>query len=261
MTLSAAIFYLLGIVILTATGLAVTRRQPIHAVLYLIVAFLSTAALFFLLGAPLLGVFMVIVNAGAIMVLVLGLTNASDVFATAIVGVYGALALVAILADETDNGFANIYSTSVSIQNVRPKATLRRLVPIVTTAGLIVAALLSAVPRASVLVYQPFLYFIGGVFVPMLGVVLADVYVVRRTGYGLAEFGSGSTRPALPAFMAWILGMATYFPIYLVNSGYLSVDLGGLNLVGASVPSFVLSAIVYVAATRFLAPADKRAAA
>ncbi len=198
---------------------------------------------------------------GAIMVLVLGLTNASDVFATAIVGVYGALALVAILADETDNGFANIYSTSVSIQNVRPKATLRRLVPIVTTAGLIVAALLSAVPRASVLVYQPFLYFIGGVFVPMLGVVLADVYVVRRTGYGLAEFGSGSTRPALPAFMAWILGMATYFPIYLVNSGYLSVDLGGLNLVGASVPSFVLSAIVYVAATRFLAPADKRAAA
>ena len=70
-TLYAAIFYLLGIVILTATGLAVTRRQPVHAVLYLIVAFLGTAALFFLLGAPLLAAFVVIIYAGAIMVLVL----------------------------------------------------------------------------------------------------------------------------------------------------------------------------------------------
>jgi NADH-quinone oxidoreductase subunit J len=71
MTLHALIFYLLGIVILLATGLAVTRRQPVHAVLYLIVAFLGTAALFFLLGAPLLAAFVVIVYAGAIMVLVL----------------------------------------------------------------------------------------------------------------------------------------------------------------------------------------------
>ncbi len=71
MTLYAVIFYLLGIVILTATGLAITRRQPVHAVLYLIVAFLGTAALFFLLGAPLLAAFVVIIYAGAIMVLVL----------------------------------------------------------------------------------------------------------------------------------------------------------------------------------------------
>lgn len=71
MTLYAATFYLLGIVILTATGLAVTRRQPVHAVLYLIVAFLGTAALFFLLGAPLLAAFTVIIYAGAIMIVVL----------------------------------------------------------------------------------------------------------------------------------------------------------------------------------------------
>ncbi len=70
-TLYGAIFYLLGIVILMATGLAVTRRQPVHAVLYLVVAFLGTAALFFLLGAPLLAAFVVIIYAGAIMVLVL----------------------------------------------------------------------------------------------------------------------------------------------------------------------------------------------
>ena len=71
MTLYAAIFYFLAILILTATGLGITRRQPIHAVLYLIVAFLGTAALFFLLGAPLLAAFVAILYAGAIMILVL----------------------------------------------------------------------------------------------------------------------------------------------------------------------------------------------
>lgn len=71
MTLYAVIFYFLGIIIVAATGLAVTRRQPVHAVLYLIVAFLGTAALFFLLGAPLLAAFMVIIYAGAIMILFL----------------------------------------------------------------------------------------------------------------------------------------------------------------------------------------------
>ena len=71
MTLYAAIFYVLSAVTVVTTAMAITRRQPVHAVLYLIVAFLSTAALFFLLGAPLLAAFVVIVYAGAIMVLIL----------------------------------------------------------------------------------------------------------------------------------------------------------------------------------------------
>jgi len=71
MTVYTVIFYVLAIVILGSTLLAITRRQPVHAVVYLIVAFLGTAALFFLLGAPLLAAFVVIVYAGAIMVLVL----------------------------------------------------------------------------------------------------------------------------------------------------------------------------------------------
>jgi NADH-quinone oxidoreductase subunit J len=71
MTLYAGIFYLLAALILLSTVLAVTRRQPVHAVLYLIIAFLATAVLLFLLGAPLLAAFMVIIYAGAIMVLFL----------------------------------------------------------------------------------------------------------------------------------------------------------------------------------------------
>lgn len=66
-----ALFYLLGLILLAATALAVTRRVLIHAVVFLAISFLDTALLFYLLGAPLLAVLEVIIYAGAIMVLFL----------------------------------------------------------------------------------------------------------------------------------------------------------------------------------------------
>jgi NADH-quinone oxidoreductase subunit J len=71
MTLYSIIFYTLAIIIVMATALAITRRHIVHAMVYLIISILGTAALFFQLGAPLLAAFMVIIYAGAIMVLFL----------------------------------------------------------------------------------------------------------------------------------------------------------------------------------------------
>ncbi len=71
MTIYSAMFYLLGAFIVAATALAVTRRDPIHAVIYLVVSFLGSALLFYLLGAPFLAAIQVIIYAGAIMVLFL----------------------------------------------------------------------------------------------------------------------------------------------------------------------------------------------
>ncbi len=51
--------------------MAITRRNLVHAVVYLIVSFFGTAMLFYLLGAPLLAALEVIIYAGAIMVLFL----------------------------------------------------------------------------------------------------------------------------------------------------------------------------------------------
>jgi NADH-quinone oxidoreductase subunit J len=71
MSVYAVIFYLLAVLILTAAGFAVTRRNAVHAVCGLIVSFLGTALLFYLLGAPFLAAMEVIIYAGAIMVLFL----------------------------------------------------------------------------------------------------------------------------------------------------------------------------------------------
>lgn len=65
------LFYLLSAVIVVSTGLAVTRRNLVHAVIYLVVSFFGSAMLFYLLGAPLLAALEVIIYAGAIMILFL----------------------------------------------------------------------------------------------------------------------------------------------------------------------------------------------
>ena len=71
MTITAILFYSLSVLVLGSAALAVTRRRPVHAVLYLIVVLLGVALLFQLLGAPLLAALQVILYAGAIMVLFL----------------------------------------------------------------------------------------------------------------------------------------------------------------------------------------------
>ena len=71
MTLYSVIFYAVAAVILVATASAITRRHPIHAVVYLAVSFLGSGILFFLLGAPFLAAVEIIIYAGAIMVLFL----------------------------------------------------------------------------------------------------------------------------------------------------------------------------------------------
>ncbi len=62
-------FYLAAAIAVVATVQVVTGRNPVHALLNLVVSLLAVAAVFFLLGAPFAGALEVIVYAGAIMVL------------------------------------------------------------------------------------------------------------------------------------------------------------------------------------------------
>ena len=71
MSLYSILFYLLAIFILASTILAVTRKNPFHAVIFLILSFLGIAMVYFLLGAPFLAAIQVIIYAGAIMVMFL----------------------------------------------------------------------------------------------------------------------------------------------------------------------------------------------
>ena len=65
------IFYILAGVAVIGTILAITEKHPVHAILYLVTSLFSIAVIFYLLMAPLVAAFEVILYAGAIMVLFL----------------------------------------------------------------------------------------------------------------------------------------------------------------------------------------------
>lgn len=73
-----AAFYYLAAVSIASAILAVTRRNPVHSVLWVLSLFLHVAAIFLLLGAEFLAAVQVIVYAGAILVFYLFFLMLSD---------------------------------------------------------------------------------------------------------------------------------------------------------------------------------------
>lgn len=69
--LSIITFWFAGVVAVGASALAVSRRKPVHGLLWLILSLLAMAVLLFMLGAPFAAALEVVLYAGAIMVLFL----------------------------------------------------------------------------------------------------------------------------------------------------------------------------------------------
>lgn len=142
----------------------------------------------------------------------------------------GWIALLVILVDETDEAFADIYSTAVSIQNLAPGLPHRGLVLAVGVFSTLIAL---AVPVAQ---YEHFLLLIGSVFVPLFGVVLADFFLLRRGAYST----EACFRASGPfwywggvnwwGILAWVLGIASY-----------RVIAWKAPWLGASLPSFMVA--------------------
>ncbi|OWU83649.1 NADH:ubiquinone oxidoreductase subunit J [Oceanicola sp. 22II-s10i] len=72
-------FYLFAISLLTGGLFTVVARNPVHSVLWLILAFLSAAGLFVLLGAEFVAMLLIIVYVGAVAVLFLFVVMMLDV--------------------------------------------------------------------------------------------------------------------------------------------------------------------------------------
>jgi nucleobase:cation symporter-1, NCS1 family len=186
----------------------------------------------------------------------------------------GTVLLVALLVGETDEAFADIYSASVSVQNLVPRVSQRAGVAVVTALGVAGAVWLSTLPDQGVLTYELFLLLIGSIFVPLFGVFLADYHVLhRRRGYGTdALFDPrGPYRYTggvhLAAAGAWVLGFLAYHwtaptavpgwseAMETVFAGWLGLP---FPLFGGAVPASVLAFAVGFGAYLGLAWAGRR---
>ena len=79
MIIQAVAFWLFAIVLVAAGAMVVTARNPVHSVLFLILAFFNAAGLFVLLGAEFLAMILVVVYVGAVAVLFLFVVMMLDI--------------------------------------------------------------------------------------------------------------------------------------------------------------------------------------
>jgi len=79
MILPAVFFYLFAGVCIAAAFMVIASKNPVHSVLFLILAFVNAAGLFILMGAEFLAMILVIVYVGAVLVLFLFVVMMLDV--------------------------------------------------------------------------------------------------------------------------------------------------------------------------------------
>ena len=79
MILPALFFYLFAILCVGTAFMVISVKNPVHAVLFLILAFFNAAGLFVLLGAEFLAMILIVVYVGAVLVLFLFVVMMLDV--------------------------------------------------------------------------------------------------------------------------------------------------------------------------------------
>jgi len=174
----------------------------------------------------------------------------------------GWLALIVLLVGETDEAFANIYSTAVSIQNLASKLKVWLLALAVGIVATIAAANLDLIG------YETFLLLIGGVFVPVFGILLADYFVLRGREYSVDElyrssgpyWYTGGLNPV--ALVVWIAGFFVYAftgqpPWLIEHLDFVSWIPNWATHIGGTIPAFIFSFFAYLGGAWLLFGAER----
>lgn len=132
-----------------------------------------------------------------------------DLFAAFIAVPVGWLAFGILIARELDESFANVYSTVMSVQNLRPLAD-RRVMAVVV--GVLSTGLALELNIGD---YQSFLYLLGSTFVPMFAVFVVR-YFLRRDHQSWDTSATAASRWRM--LVPWLLGFVAY---QLINPGSL----------------------------------------
>jgi nucleobase:cation symporter-1, NCS1 family len=140
--------------------------------------------------------------------------NSDHIFGAFIALPLGSLAFAVLAARELDQSFADVYSTAISMQNLRPLWD-RRVLAVVITALVTAGAL-----WLNIADYENFLTLLGSVLVPMSAVLIADYFAVGRgEAPGRHWDLSATARSRWSMLLPWAAGFVVY---QLINPGYVS---------------------------------------
>lgn len=144
----------------------------------------------------------------------------------------GNIALLALLVDETDNAFADIYSAAVSLQNIFPRQKQWFI-------GLLITVISTSIALSiPIMAYEWFLLLIGASFIPVFGIVFSDYFIINRGKYNMNSFYSPNHKINFIAIFSWIVGFISYW--------YFSYIIG----LGGTIPSFIIAFTIYTLARK-----------
>ncbi|KQM18590.1 NADH:ubiquinone oxidoreductase subunit J [Sphingomonas sp. Leaf24] len=162
-------FYLFATVVVASAALTITSRNPVHSVLWLILAFFNAAGLMVLCGAEFIAMLLVIVYVGAVAVLFLFVVMMLDIDFTELRAGFvrylpAGLALAVLLAVELIVG---AYAwTAARIDLARRIAPTEAAVPNIEAIGR--------------LLYSRYLYVFEGVGLVLLVAMIGAIVLTQR---------------------------------------------------------------------------------
>ncbi len=166
MDVKTGLFYFFSIVLLFAAFRVITARNPVYAVLYLVLAFFQAAAIWILLRAEFLAIVLVLVYVGAVMVLFLFVVMMLDINLdgvrtgfwkhfplAAVVGVLITLEMAAVLiggfrVSEEPHAPALLGQATTQISNTRELGKVlytQYLYPLEIAAAILLVAMIAAI--------------------------------------------------------------------------------------------------------------------
>lgn len=149
--------------------------------------------------------------------------------------------LLVMIVDEIDNAFADIYSAAISSQSIFHNLNQRHLI-----IGFSIVSTILAI-FVSIEGYEQFLFLIGALFIPLFGVLLTDYFVIKRGKYqNDMMYGNKIIKIGYPAIIAWAIGAVLYYLLSQLSPIYLAQ----LPTIGSTIPSLIISSLLYLLITK-----------
>jgi len=176
MILTSLFFYLFAGVTVASAFMVISSRNPVHSVLFLILAFFNSAALFLMLGAEFLAMILIVVYVGAVAVLFLFVVMMLDVdFAELRQGFLQYLPVGAIIGLILLVELILVVGTYV----IAPEMTASPVVPIPDP------LLISNTEALGLLIYTKYIYFFQAAGMVLLVAMIGAIVLTLRHKEGV----------------------------------------------------------------------------
>ncbi|MGD9567914.1 MAG: putative hydroxymethylpyrimidine transporter CytX [Sedimentibacter sp.] len=152
-------------------------------------------------------------------------TGESDIATIMYKAGFGILGVLIILFSTVTTTYLDVYSAGVSIKTINGRLSEKNMAILVCIIGTAIA-IFTPVEQ-----YENFLYLIGSVFAPMVAVLVADYFVLKKSNLNKSV--------DMTNFAIWLVGFAVYRML-------LNMDI----IIGSTIPVMVITIIICVVADK-----------